>query len=1124
MGSKNYMRSFGGGSDNLWETVDTIMVDLLHQGGSGDGDVDLDTEKANSTTKKKERELDEMMENLDTLLDDLRDISTISNDTSTPPRSITSSAEKIKPKRPTNEEFLEKENPLDSITQGLLYQTADVPLFASSEVPLSDSEPQSQVVEYNEEEESEEEEDWEEPNTASPTKEHSEANSNRASSEIGIEEVNSNRASSELGIEDLQLEEEVLHAEKSGAQEDTPTDNEAGNVEGSTSRLYAAAAKAEQIRRLDIKERISKYQELSKITEAQRQPTNKPPATIRPSKSYIQSSAKTHVHHHEVALPSNSYRSRPFSTATSDRPAPRALPTPPKTASSAKSPPAKPPSPTSSSGPSLSPTSLSPTSTSPPLALSSTPTHPPSPGPPRPPRPNAPKRSPQVPRKDVTEASEPPSSTLSRELNGTGAGGESKLNDILNQKPPPPLPSVPSPRHKKAAKRAAFTPSIRTSDLSSRSQIIGVTRQLRTSAENIHGSATSPIPIPASADSTSSSSSSSTSSSASPSHLDLNDPSSFETPPSDHSLPRETSLRRGLSTPALRDTDPNPSLQRIASQNSVKQKHSQNQPLSSVSASPSTSPPSLSLNKSSKSLRLTPVGQHRTPTRLIFGGEGISVQLQPNGQLPTSPLAQTSPSPTPLAQENLTGSNGSVENDTQGITSRNALPMEVKERNAKIKQLRDLMRRYRTKLLQNENKHTRDAQDLSSRIATGTKDAQIQLRSCVSWGQQVLTRACRKCWIWKIFVMQFRCELHTMQAALLQAKLELVEQLMTLLEIEYKNTGSAHAKNDFVIYSSFFKDPSEVMTSPEVERLARLLPRFMRMKRRLKLEFQKLRTAYQPEPPDRRIRRVKDILVRMLPSTLLPNYYAPDDILQADFDSVATDQRLLEGRHIQHLKNFLQEDLAGERTITPSEICDFLQQFAQKMAEIFGVSAQDASKLLLLSKRAIFPRIYHLLLPAIPASVAEQDRQLAAQFTWLQQLDPVVLREGLKLDKRAFQGPNSIAAFEPAIEALNELAFLIVPTDMSVAVHRAFKLTHDITLTQMRAQGGGGAEMGMDDVFPMFLWVVTQCNVARLAQCVYFMEFFSDNEERISILGYAATSLAAAVAHLSQIEKELFIN
>jgi hypothetical protein len=203
-----YNRAFGGGTDNLWETVDTIMVDLLHQAGDGTSitETDVDAIKSTSTTRKKEKELDEMMENLDTLLDDLQDISSISNDTTTPPRSINSSAEKIKPKRATNEEFLEIENPLDSITQGLLYQTADVPLFASSEVPPPGS-PQSQPQQLNveddyNEEESEEEEDWgEDTNTAGQAKEQNESTSNHEST--------SNRESGEIEELQLPLEEEL---------------------------------------------------------------------------------------------------------------------------------------------------------------------------------------------------------------------------------------------------------------------------------------------------------------------------------------------------------------------------------------------------------------------------------------------------------------------------------------------------------------------------------------------------------------------------------------------------------------------------------------------------------------------------------------------------------------------------------------------------------------------------------------------------------------------------------------------------------------------------------------------------------------------------------------------------
>lgn len=202
-----YTRAYDS-KDNLWDTVDTIMVDLLHQGRDGGGvtDTDVDTEKNNITTKKKERELDEMMENLDTLLDDLRDISSISNDNPTPPRSINSSAEKIKPKRPTNDHFLEKENPLDSITQGLLYQTGDVPLFASSEVPRPGA---SDVVEEDYNEESEDIIlDWVE-----------EASLNQEASQVSEQKEFSSRVGSPE-IEELQLvaEEELQSLEKSDSQ------------------------------------------------------------------------------------------------------------------------------------------------------------------------------------------------------------------------------------------------------------------------------------------------------------------------------------------------------------------------------------------------------------------------------------------------------------------------------------------------------------------------------------------------------------------------------------------------------------------------------------------------------------------------------------------------------------------------------------------------------------------------------------------------------------------------------------------------------------------------------------------------------------------------------------------
>ncbi len=172
-----------------------------------------------------------------------------------------------------------------------------------------------------------------------------------------------------------------------------------------------------------------------------------------------------------------------------------------------------------------------------------------------------------------------------------------------------------------------------------------------------------------------------------------------------------------------------------------------------------------------------------------------------------------------------------------------------------------------------EQKHTREVLDVQNKITSASKEAAMHVRTCISWGQHVLTRSCRLAWQTKLFVLQLRLELHATQASLLQRKIELVDQVMELLEVEYTSSTKPQSptspgKKDFVIYSSFFKDPQDVITNPEVEWKARVLQKMMRVKRKTKIEHHRLRLTYQPDPLDRRVRRVKDILARLQPSAI----------------------------------------------------------------------------------------------------------------------------------------------------------------------------------------------------------------------------------------------------------------
>jgi hypothetical protein len=217
--TSSYMRAFS--SNDLWETVDTIMIDLLAQPSNDAGvstsvpDNDADLEK-NVKTLKKNEELEKMMGNLDTILDDLPDISTLSNGeepTNTPPNNNNSSSGEIM--KPKNGEFLEKENPFDSITQGFLYQAGDVPLFSSSADVGGTAEVVDSPMSYDEYDESEGGNEWD--STADEEDLHDDGED---------DEVHGEEISEEAHSEDDAARDHAIHADKEEEEKEEKREDE----------------------------------------------------------------------------------------------------------------------------------------------------------------------------------------------------------------------------------------------------------------------------------------------------------------------------------------------------------------------------------------------------------------------------------------------------------------------------------------------------------------------------------------------------------------------------------------------------------------------------------------------------------------------------------------------------------------------------------------------------------------------------------------------------------------------------------------------------------------------------------------------------------------------------------
>lgn len=185
-------------------------------------------------------------------------------------------------------------------------------------------------------------------------------------------------------------------------------------------------------------------------------------------------------------------------------------------------------------------------------------------------------------------------------------------------------------------------------------------------------------------------------------------------------------------------------------------------PLNVVSTSPTSSPNTSPLLSSQSPAakakpRFTPVGQHRTAaappsSRLIFGGSGVSVQVPQANSKSAAPATSNSRNKHEDSEIKIPASIDSSNSD--GNSKRQL--SDVKERHAKIKQLRSLVRRYHAKLTHVEGKQTRELTDLQNKINNVTREAAIHIRTTTTWGQHVLTRGCRHSWQTKIFMLHLR--------------------------------------------------------------------------------------------------------------------------------------------------------------------------------------------------------------------------------------------------------------------------------------------------------------------------------------------------------------------------------
>jgi hypothetical protein len=225
------------------------------------------------------------------------------------------------------------------------------------------------------------------------------------------------------------------------------------------------------------------------------------------------------------------------------------------------------------------------------------------------------------------------------------------------------------------------------------------------------------------------------------------------------------------------------------------------------------------------------------------------------------------------------------------------------------------------------------------------------------------------------------------------------------------------------------------------------------------------------------------------------------------------------GKQIAHLLKVLDEDLVGDKSVQPSDIVDFIEHYTNKIVETYGLVSEDIPKLALMNKRAIYPRIYPRIMQRLSADIVNQSSWLSKQVSWLKEMGP----SALKLDNKFFV--NGSQPYEPAVAALQEISLQLVPIDMVVCVHHSISRIHDAAVGELLKQQQSSRDsalmkMGMDDVFPLFLWVVVMADVPCISECAYLMDQYSTHQEKISSLGWCTASLVAAITHLCALDQD----
>ena len=229
-----------------------------------------------------------------------------------------------------------------------------------------------------------------------------------------------------------------------------------------------------------------------------------------------------------------------------------------------------------------------------------------------------------------------------------------------------------------------------------------------------------------------------------------------------------------------------------------------------------------------------------------------------------------------------------------------------------------------------------------------------------------------------------------------------------------------------------------------------------------------------------------------------------EDVRQCLFDAIVCDQRTREGRLLERWRLRLNE---GDALLPPCTIVAFCNYFEQLVVARYGLDEEGAimdapngpTLLRDLCRNMIFLRLHAFCITYNHANISKKNQLWQERVAWMKgrSQENMFLAECYQVKDQDVPYGRSIALFE-------RIKPCCTPNSMTAAMLEGIKAVHE----EAKA-ATGKAIGGMEDLFPVLVYVLVQADLPDIHKYLAYLENFSDGNGEA---GFYLCSMQACVA------------